>query len=238
MPDSPGSTGSQAPSPGRAALAEGWPLVLSALVIGAPYGIVARQAGLNLTEAIGMSLLVFAGSAQFAAVELWRTGAGAPLVIVTVLLLNLRHLLMAAALRPFVAGEPLARRLGLAYLLTDEAFAMAIGWFRRGRREVRYYVVFGAALWLCWNVATVIGSLAGAGIAEPRRLGIDFAITASFVCIVLLGIRRAGDLLVAGAAVVAAAALSLAGASLVAVVVAGALAPLVVFGRRPPEGRA
>lgn len=216
-------------SPARAALVEGWPLILSALVIGTPFGIVARQAGLGLAETAGMSVIMFGGAAQFAAVELWRTGAGAPLVILVAFLLNLRHLLMAAALRPFVVGEPLARRLGLAYLLTDEAFAMAIGWFRRGRREIAYYVAFGLALWVCWNTATVIGSLAGAAIAEPRRLGIDFAITASFVCIVLLGIRQRTDALVAAVAAGAAAAFSLAGASVVAVVLAGALAPLVVF---------
>jgi 4-azaleucine resistance transporter AzlC len=219
----------RAASAARSALVEGWPLILSALVIGTPFGIVARQAGLRLPETVGMSVLMFGGAAQFAAVELARAGAGAALVVVVVLLLNLRHLLMAAAIRPFVGAEPLGRRLGLAYLLTDETFAMTIGWFRRGHRGISYYVTFGLALWVCWNVGTVVGSLAGAAVAEPRRLGIDFAISASFVCIVLLGVRRRSDAVVAAVAALAAAAFSVAGASVVAVVLAGAVAPLVVF---------
>jgi predicted branched-subunit amino acid permease len=223
-------------APVRAALMEGWPLIVSALVIGAPFGIVARQAGIGLAETVGMSVIMFGGAAQFAAVELARTGGGTLLVVAVTFLLNLRHLLMAAALRPFVGGQPLARRLALGYLLTDEAFAMAIGWFRRGRREIAYYVAFGTALWVCWNVATVAGSLAGGGIAEPRGLGIDFAITASFVSIVLLSVRTRADAVVAAVAAGAAAALSVAGASVVAVVVAGALAPAVVF--LPARGRA
>ncbi|MGH2498982.1 MAG: AzlC family ABC transporter permease [Candidatus Limnocylindria bacterium] len=213
----------------RAALVEGWPIFVTALVVGVPFGIAARAAGLDAIHAAGMSLLIFAGAAQFAAVDLIGRGAAAPLVVVTVLLVNLRHLLMAAALRPYVAGRSVAERAAIAYLLTDEAFAMGIGWFRRGHREVAYYVVFGAALWLSWNVATIAGALAGAGIVEPRRFGLDFAITATFVSIVVLGLRGRADLLVGALALAAAGALALAGASVLAVVAAGALAPLAVF---------
>jgi predicted branched-subunit amino acid permease len=106
---------------------------------------------------------------------------------------------------------------------------MAIGWFRRGRTEVAYYATFAVALYLLWNAATVIGMLVGPSIGEPRRLGIDFAITATFIAIVVLGIRRRSDAVVAVAAAVMAAALASLGASVVAVVTAGALAPLLVL---------
>ncbi len=87
---------------------------------------------------------------------------------------------MAAALRPYFARVSVARRLASAFVLTDEAFAMAIGWFRRGRTEVAYYVTFAVALYVLWNTGTAIGMLVGPAIAEPRRFGVDFSITATF----------------------------------------------------------
>lgn len=203
-------------------------MLLSAFVVGVPFGIVARQAGLHPFEIVGMSVFVFAGASQFVMVQLFSDGAAVPLIVVTVFFVNLRHALMAATLRPYLAPLPLGRRLVAAFFLTDEAFAMATGWVRRGRREVSYYVTFAVALFVLWNAATIVGLLLGPVIAEPRRFGIDLAITATFIAIVVLGVRHRSDALVAVIAAAIAAALALAGASVVAVVVAGLVAPLVV----------
>ena len=215
-------------SPQRAALAEGWPVLISVVVVGVPFGVVARQAGLSPAEIVAMSLFVFAGASQFAMIQLFKDGVAWPAIVATVLLINLRHLLMAAALRPHFARVSVVRRLAAAFVLTDEAFAMAIGWFRRGRTEVAYYATFAVALYVLWNVATVVGLLVGPSIGEPRRFGIDFAITATFIAIVVLGVRRRSDAIVAVAAALIAAVLAWLGASVVAVVTAGALAPLLV----------
>ena len=216
----------------RAALVEGWPIFVTAVVVGIAFGLTARQAGLSIVETSATSVIVFAGAAQFVMVDLLRTGTPVPLIVLTVLLLNARHLLMAAAIRPFVRAASLPRRFGLAYVLTDEAFAMGIGWFRRGHRDLAYYAVFSTVLWCSWNVGTLLGAIFGAGIDDPQRFGIDFAITAVFVAIVAIGVRHRADVAVALAAALVAAALRLAGASAVAVVVAGALAPLVAFAMR------
>ena len=204
-------------------------MLLTTVVVAATYGVIARQAGSSVLEASGSSLIIFAGAAQFATVGLLKDGATPIEVAVSVLLINLRHALMAASLRPFFTGTSLAQRLGLAYVLTDEAFAMSIGWFRRGHRDLSYYLTFGVGLWLCWNVGTIAGALFGAGIDRPERYGIDFAITACFVAIVTLGARHRTDIAVALAAALVAAALRLAGASTTAVVIAGAVAPLAVL---------
>ena len=219
----------------RAALVEGWPIFVTAVVVGIAFGLTARQAGLSIVETSATSVIVFAGAAQFVMVDLLRTGTPVPLIVLTVLLLNARHLLMAAAIRPFVRAASLPRRFGLAYVLTDEAFAMGIGWFRRGHRDLAYYAVFSTVLWCSWNVGTLLGAIFGAGIDDPQRFGIDFAITAVFVAIVALGVRHRADVAVALAAALVAAALRLAGASAVAVVVAGALAPLVAFAIREEQ---
>ncbi|HUQ16604.1 MAG TPA: AzlC family ABC transporter permease [Candidatus Saccharimonadales bacterium] len=213
----------------RAALAEGWPVLLSAFVVGVPFGIVARQAGLAPIEIVGMSVFVFAGASQFVMVQLLSDGAAVPLIVATVFLVNFRHALMSATLRPFLGTLPVLRRLAAAYFLTDEAFAMTIGWIRRGRREVSYYVTFGIALFVVWNLATVIGLTIGPVIGEPRRFGIDFAITATFIAIVALGLRHRADAVVALVALVLSAGVALAGVSVVAVVAAGLVAPLAVL---------
>jgi 4-azaleucine resistance transporter AzlC len=220
------------PRPSRAAIAEGWPVLLTSAVIGATFGVIARQSGLSVIEASGSSLIVFAGAAQFATVGLLKDGAMPVEIAVSVLLINLRHALMAASLRPFFTGTSVAQRLGLAYILTDETFAMSIGWFRRGHRDRSYYVTFGLALWLCWNVGTLAGALFGAGIDRPERFGVDFAITACFVAIVTLSARHRSDVAVALTAAFVAAALRLAGASTTAVVIAGAVAPVVLLATR------
>jgi 4-azaleucine resistance transporter AzlC len=223
-------------SPQRTALAEGWPVLTAVLVVGIPFGIVARQSGLSPAEIVAMSLFVFAGASQFAMVQLFTDGVAWPVVVATVLLINLRHLLMAAALQRYFARVSVARRLAAAYVLTDEAFAMAIGWFRRGRTELAYYATFAVALFVLWNTATVIGMLIGPSIGEPRRFGVDFAITATFIAIVILSVRRRSDAVVALAAALMASALAYLGASVVAVVTAGALAPLLVlFARDEPD---
>jgi 4-azaleucine resistance transporter AzlC len=222
-------------SPKRAALAEGWPVLVTVLVVGIPFGIVARQSGLAPAEIMAMSLFVFAGASQFAMVQLFRDGAAWPVVTATVLLINLRHMLMAAAMRPYFAHVSAARRLVAAYFLTDEAFAMAIGWFRRGRTELTYYATFAVALYVLWNAATVIGMLLGPSIGEPRRFGVDFAITATFIAIVVLGVRRRSDAVVALTAALMASLLAYLGASVVAVVTAGALAPLIALVLRDAE---
>lgn len=191
-----------------------------------PFGILARETGLHPLQAIGMSLLMFAGASQFVALELFRGGAGPLVVIATSLLINLRHLLMAASLRPDIGARPLGQRLGVAYLLVDESFAMAASWYRRGGRALSYYVAFGLGMWLMWNGGTIVGVLAGPAVPDPRVLGLDFAIVATFIAIVVLGLRTPRDVAIAVLAAVAAGLLRGLGLAVVAVVVAGAVAPL------------
>ena len=217
----------------RAALSDGWPIVLTSVVVGLAFGILARQSGLSPLEASSASLLVFAGAAQFAALDLLKNGAGPIAVAVTVALINARHLLMSASIRPLLAREPLWSRLLLAYVLTDESFAMGIARLRRGYRDVAYYATFAVALYIAWNVATLAGALFGGAVADPGRFGVDFAITACFAAIVAIGTRDRVDGAVALLAAALAVALRLAGAASIAVVVAGGLTPLVAVALRP-----
>ncbi len=214
-------------------MGEGWPVLGTTLLVGTTFGVVARQSGLESVEIVAMSVLVFAGASQFVMVRLFSESAPIPIVIASVLFINLRHLLMATSLRPQLQRLPLARRLFAAFFLTDEAFAMATSHFRRGGRSVAYYFTFAIALFVLWNLGTVIGIVVGGVIGDPRRLGVDFAITATFIGIVVLAIRSQADVIIALLAALVAGALALAGASTIAVITAGAVTPLVaVFVRR------
>jgi 4-azaleucine resistance transporter AzlC len=202
------------------------------LVVGATFGVVARQSGLEPLQIAAMSLLVFAGASQFAMVQLFSESAPAALVIASVLFINFRHLLMATSLRAQIQRLPVAGRLVAGFVLTDESFAMATGYFRRGGRSLGYYFAFAISLYVLWNLATLAGIAIGSGIGDPRRLGVDFAITATFTGIVVLAIRHRSDAVIAIVAALVAGGLALAGATTVAVITAGALAPLIAVAIR------
>ena len=139
---------------------------------------------------------------------------------------------MAASLRAHLGRLPLLPRLAAAFFLTDDSFAMNTGYVRRGGTSAAYYLTFALSLVVLWNLATLAGVALGDTIGEPRRFGVVFAITATFIGIVVLGVRRASDALVAVVAALIAGALALAGASTIAVIVAGAVAPLLALVRR------
>jgi predicted branched-subunit amino acid permease len=122
-----------------------------------------------------MSVIVFAGAAQFAAVGYVANGLPWPGVILLTALLNARHLLYSAALAPWLRPIPVWRRAIEAHLLTDESFALGISHFRRiGRTDERgYWLGAFVCTFIPWNLASLGGVVIGAQIPDPARFGID-----------------------------------------------------------------
>ncbi len=147
------------------------------------FGLSAREAGFSPVEAMAMSTIVFAGASQFAAVGYVASGLAWPGIILLTALLNARHLLYSAALRPWLRDVPLPRRGVMAHLLTDEAFALSISHIRRiGRTDERgYWIGAIVATFIPWNLATLGGVVLGAQIPEPGRLGIDVIFPAAMI---------------------------------------------------------
>jgi 4-azaleucine resistance transporter AzlC len=158
-------------------------IAISAVGFGFVYGLAARQAGFSPIEAVAMSTIVFAGAAQFAAVGYVASGLPWPGVVLLTALLNARHLLYSAALAPWLQAVPFWRRAVMAHLLTDEAFALTIGHFRRvGRTDERgYWIAAIASTFIPWNLATLAGVLIGAQIPDPARFGIDIIFPAAMI---------------------------------------------------------
>ena len=162
---------------------DGAGISVAALGFGFVYGLSARQAGFSPIEAMAMSVIVFGGAAQFAAVGYVASGLPWPGIVLLTALLNARHLLYSAALGPWLRQIPFTRRAVMAHLLTDEAFALSIAHFRRLGRTDEWGYWFGAivATFIPWNIATMAGVLLGGQIPDPARFGIDIIFPAAMI---------------------------------------------------------
>lgn len=223
-------TGSRG-APARRAALEGLrdvaPIIAGMAPFGLLAGIAAVEAGLAPWGALAFSTLVFAGAAQLAALDLLAQDAGAVVAVGTIVVINARFVMYSASLAPHLAAEPPRRRALVAYLLTDQAYALAISRITRdpdlGER-VAYFVGCGAPLWFGWQCYTVLGAVAGA--ALPEDLPIEFAIPLVFAALLVPAVTSRPTLVGAvTSAVVATAAADLpANLGLLAGVVCGVLA--------------
>ncbi|HET7009642.1 MAG TPA: AzlC family ABC transporter permease [Anaerolineales bacterium] len=161
------------------------PLLLGVIPFGLIFGALAIEAGVPPLGANGLSLFVFAGSAQFVSLNLVETGAPALVMILTIFIVNLRHALYSASLAPHVRHLPARWRLLLAYLLTDEAFAVAQARYRRPPLETAHWYALGTglALWTSWQLSTLAGVFFGARV--PASWSLDFALPLTFLALLL-----------------------------------------------------
>jgi predicted branched-subunit amino acid permease len=176
-----------------------------------------------------MSVIVFAGAAQFAAVGYVASGLPWPGIILLTFLLNARHLLYSAALAPWLRGVPVARRAVMAHVLTDEAFALTISHFRRlGRTDERgFWIAAIGSTFIPWNLATIAGVAIGAQIPDPARLGIDIIFPAAMVGLAVGLITGRRELVAAIVGAGIAVSVALASSPSIGIVAGGVLGPLV-----------
>jgi branched chain amino acid efflux pump len=167
----------------RRLLVDAMGIVASSVGFGFVYGLSAREAGFSPIEAIAMSLIVFGGASQFAAVGYVASGLAWPAIMLLTGLLNARHLLYSAALAPWLRDVPLPRRAVAAHFVTDEAFALSVAHFRRlGRTdEWGYWIAAIVATFIPWNLATAAGVYVGGQIPDPARFGVDIIFPAAMI---------------------------------------------------------
>lgn len=186
------------------------PLVVGAIPFGIIFGTLAATSELSTAAAMAMSALVFAGSSQFIALTLVLGGTSVLLIVATTLVVNLRHLLYAATLLPHVAHLGQRWKLPLAFTLTDEAFAVAVARYQRGDRSTcKHWYHLGAALFLYvnWQLSTLAGLTLGHWIPNAAGWGLDFAMAATFIGMLvpyLAGAPMLATIVVAGVTAVAA----------------------------------
>lgn len=181
------------------------PMMIGAAPFGIIFGTLVATGPLALWHGQLMSLVVFAGSAQFIALGLIASHASFAVIWATTLIVNLRHVLYSATLAPYVSHLPLRWRLALGALLTDEVFAVAWAYFRGhapGDVSPWHFLGSGLAMYLNWQVWTAAGLLFGAAFPGLQSLGLDFAMVATFIAIVvpqLVALRYLAAAVTAGA---------------------------------------
>lgn len=192
------------------------PILVGVIPFGMIYGALAISAGIPALQAQAMSAVVFAGSAQFVTAQLVHLGAPGLVIFLTVGVVNLRHALYSASLAPFVKHLPLRWKVLLAYLLTDEAYAVTVTHYLEGlpsrnaqetagpaSQELTaaaraanqkpannrhfFFLGSGLALWTTWQLSTAAGILVGAVI--PQSWSLDFTLALTFIALVVPNLK-------------------------------------------------
>ncbi len=179
------------------------PILVGVIPFGMIYGILALGAGLSTTEAQAMSAIVFAGSAQFMLVQMAGVGTPALVMILTGFVINLRHALYSASVAPYMQRLSTSWKVLLAYLLTDEAYAVTITNYNKdGESEARlkhwYFLGAGLALWSSWQVSSAVGIFLGTRL--PPEWSLDFTLALTFIGLVIPALKDRACVLAATAA--------------------------------------
>jgi 4-azaleucine resistance transporter AzlC len=164
------------------------PLVVGAIPFGIIYGTLAAATGLSFGGTLAMSAAVFAGSSQFVAIGLLASNTAIPLIILTTVFVNLRHLLYSASIVPHVHHLSQPWKLLLGFWLTDEAFVIAIDRYNQSDSSTyKHWYQFGASglMYLNWLLCTLIGLTIGHRIANVAEWGLDFAMSATFIGMII-----------------------------------------------------
>lgn len=162
------------------------PLLMGVVPFGLIYGVLALDAGLTPLPAQMMSSIVFAGSAQFITTQLVRDAVPGLVIVLTIAVVNLRHMLYSASVAPYVRALPMRWKVMLSYLLTDEAYAVTILNYEKEEAAPSghwFFLGAGLTLWTSWQLSTAAGILLGATLPESWPL--DFALPITFIALVL-----------------------------------------------------
>ena len=164
------------------------PMIVGAIPFGFLFGALAVNAGLSLFGAMGMSLFVFAGSAQFVAATMLTQGAAIAVIVATTFVVNIRHALYSASLAPHVGHLPQRWLMPLGFLLTDESFAVVVKRFSSASSQQNnhwYFLGSGVAMYVNWQICTLVGIFVGNSLDGLSQWGLEFALVVTFIGIVI-----------------------------------------------------
>ena len=176
-----------------------WPICLGYVPIGLAFGVLAQKSGMTWFQIALMSSIVFAGSSQFIAASMLANGSAAPAVVMTVFFVNLRHLLMSSSLATLLPNEHRGKLSIFAYGVTDESFAVNYTRFLAGDWDLNRSLVLNHTANACWILSTVTGGFFG-HLIPAHSLGIDFALLAMFICLLVFQLNSRLVLLTASIA--------------------------------------
>lgn len=167
-----------------------FPIAVFTVPFGIAFGIAAIESGLSSFQAISMSVVTFSGAAQFATLDFWTEPLAFGSLAMVVLALNARHIIMGAALAPWINRLPLGPRALVLSYLSDPNFADSQPSFQKGERDIGILLGGGLVLWACWIAGTIIGALGGAGLGDPATFGVDVVMPCFFAAVIAGQLRQ------------------------------------------------
>jgi len=171
------------------------PVAAFVVPFGIAFGVAASAKGLAPGISIFMSVAVFAGASQFAALDLWHAPLPLATLALTVLAVNARHILLGAALAPWLLQIPIVRRLAALVLINDANFAYSMNAQDRGELDAGVLFGSGLVMWAMWVASTVAGVLAGSLLGDVSRFGFDAVMVAYFTAVIAGQWKGRADLL-------------------------------------------
>ena len=166
------------------------PLLIGVSPFGMIYGVLALDAGILPAPTQIMSSIIFAGSAQFITTQLVREAVPGMVIVLTIGVINLRHLLYSASLAPYLRALPPRWKVLLSYLLTDEAYAVTVLHYEADESTPTghwFFLGAGLTLWTSWQLSTAAGILLGTTLPESWPL--DFALPVTFIALVMPALK-------------------------------------------------
>lgn len=167
----------------RQGVLDSLPITVSIIMFGAIFGMLSLQAGLTVWQTLAMSLVVYAGSAQFTALSMISEHNSLWAIVLATFLLNSRHLLMGLSISPHYQQFSRAQVNVFAFFLTDEQYAISLNRFRHHKSDAAYILSVCLSLYLGWFTGTLLGTVAGQWIPDPEALGLGFSFTAMFLAL-------------------------------------------------------
>jgi 4-azaleucine resistance transporter AzlC len=161
----------------------GSPIFLGYVPVGIAFGILARSLGFSTFEAVTCSATALAGAGQFIALAVLGTGAGVATVLTATTIVNMRYVLFAATLSPYLKGVSTPKQAAIAFTLTDETFAVNIAEQQLGLSSSASMIGVGVIAWTGWVLGTFVGALGADWIGDPGRFGVGFAMPAMFTAL-------------------------------------------------------
>ncbi|MTI03010.1 AzlC family ABC transporter permease [Roseibium sp. RKSG952] len=166
---------------------DGTPFIFVAIPFGTLFGVFATETGLNIVQTMAFTATVFAGAAQFAALQLLQENTPTAIILVSALAVNLRMAMYSASLTPYLGAAPMWQRAIAAYLTVDQSYACSIVQFEKEPdltipQRMAYFFGSVAPITPLWILATYMGAVLGTRI--PESWALDFALPITFLAMI------------------------------------------------------
>ena len=172
------------------------PLMIPVIPFGIIFGAIAVELGFSSYSVFAMSVIIFSGASQIVILQLLSAGASSLIAITSSSFVSTRHLLYGAVMSQHLNHLSIYWKIGLSYILTDQAFAVSNEYFKNNKNKFRHYHLVGSGftLWFIWQASTILGILLGSIV--PEELGLTFTIPLTFLALLVNYLRRIDHLVV------------------------------------------